>query len=391
LDHSRDTHGELTLGAKTGGNPGDAEADPDDAEAVPADYEEDNPGVTAKQNASTKKRKSRAESVLGRAEFDQLKQGGGYIPGFNPLTGRFSDGIQYGSLSGLPVYHVYTGDDKGLAKIFIVRMKEDDVESQQNLYFIPSFPMERLDHALNFVRNYKENRGNSGKSAKDFHSASDKVFSMKVRSNVKVNIEMQDGWIWCFTNCSQTVRQYVKTIGKSKDLKLRVAQLMGWEDVLSPLIMSPENNVNTFIDVYCWQKTIFSQAWSGLGAKLDPDTRVKLGDKLYWRSYTANTQLHVNKLLAMTTYLMERIAYRNMASNTVKARIKTLISAIINAVNKAPLAERIDEFRAEIQAVRFKLHKSAKDEGFCPFRYFLGSDGAPGTGKLIVFASRATT
>ena len=242
--------------------------------------------------------------------------------------------------------------------------------------------MERLEHALNFVRNYKTNSGNNGKSANDSHSVTDKMFSIKVYSNVEVAVELQDRWTWCFANCSQTVCAMVESIWKCKELRDRIAQLMGWQDALSAIV---GNKCNTFIDICCWQNTIFSQVWRSLIAKLDTDKRLKLNDQLYWRSYTANIQLHVNKLLAMIAWLLERIAYRNMTSNIVKARLSTLISSVINAVDKVPLAERIEEFRDEIKMDRQLLSKSAKSVGFRPYRFFLGSDNAPGTGMPGTF------
>ena len=330
----------------------------------------------ARPNIKSKSAKPKERISLDVEDFQRLQKKSTFW-GFNPLNGRFQRG------EAEAYYPIYGGDRRALANWIFADKR---YKSEDCFYFQYSIPLERLKDVLEFVKTYSQK--SRAENSSTGCPAKPGQFKVVAHRQAAVPVTLKGtGYLWCFTNCSGSVRGLVCSIGKCAELRSRTAQLLGWEGVLSGLFGT---KFSELIDLYSWQYLLFHEAWKSLMAKLDTKRELTLYCQQFWRSHVANLQLHIAKLLSIAVYIMERSAYRNNVSNIQKNRVKVIMENIEGVLEEIPLFVTLNDIRSDVDRDRYRLWKQADTEGFSPYRYFLGHhQDAPGTGKTAHNGSKS--
>ena len=312
----------------------------------------------------------------------------GYVEGFNPLRGTFSQPLQDGILGDQMCNPTYSGNNEKLsAKLYAGGKKKinHEVVAEDN-YFQSIFPIFRIKQAIAFVKIFKmfhvKFAGNEWQTAV---TATRRKILILLQKKAVVNLELQKGSTWCFSNCSPAVHGMVTIIGRYKETRDRIGQLIGWHSTISLACARAGQLCNKFIDVFCWHDTLLSEVWESMESKMDTNKDLTVHCQQHWRSHVANIELHVLKLLWIAAYDLERIAFNEKTCNTMNHKISLVIESTIKAMGEIPLYNELEMLRPAINKARYQLAQQAKKQGFRPYRYFLGCDGAAGTGKDAIF------
>lgn len=344
----------------------------------------------AKEGSSSSKKATR---FLTEAEFRRLMRNG-YVVGFHPLRGTFSHPLQDGIIGDQICNPTYSGNNDNLTAMLYAggKKKSNEAVVAEDNYFHSIFPIFRIKQAIAFVNLFKmfhvKAAGIEWQTPPP--PATSKKLEVVLQKKAVVKLALQPGFTWCFSNCSHAVHGMVTIIGRYEKTRNRIGQLIGWHSTISLVCTSAGHLCNRVIDVFCWYDTIQSAAWKGMGAKMDTRKDLAVQCQQHWRSHVANTELHVLKLLWIVAYDLERIAFNEKTNNALNHKISLAVQFLMQAMSEFPLHQELEMLRSTINKARYHLAKQAENQGFRPYRYFLGSDGAPGTGKEAPFFTRTT-
>jgi hypothetical protein len=169
--------------------------------------------------------------------------------------------------------------------------------------------------------------------------------------------------------CSRGARNWMHSIVHAKQTMKRVAQLIGYQDILSQLVKDRWSKLiktAIFMEKSCeWQ-------WSMLEKHLDPNEQLSEYSKWTARCTIAYLQDHIYDLLRELVYLLERVCYKNNCSNSLASKVDMLFNSIDHDLACLPYPIRRITEQEESKEV-FKLCKEALHAGCSPYRLFISS------------------
>ena len=332
-----------------------------------------------------------ALKFLEHAEYQRLMQNG-YVEGFNPLKGTFSHSLQDGILGDQMFNPTYSGNTEMLTEKLYAGGKKEKNEAvvvAEDKYLHSIFPIFRIQQAIAFVNVFKMYHVKAAgiELPTPAPPATIRNIQVVLQRKAVVKLALQPGLTWCFSNCSNAVHAMVTIIGRHERTRDRVGQLIGWHCTISTACVIAGQLCNSFIDIFCWHDIILLKVWKSLAAKMDTRGDITVWCKQHWRSHVADTDLHILKLLWIVAYDLERVAFNEKSCNVRNHKISLALQSIKEAMKNIPLYHTIEMLRPLISKKRYALATLALKQKFRPYRYFLGTRRAAGTGKDSTFLS----
>ena len=224
------------------------------------------------------------------------------------------------------------------------------------------------------VREMEKNVGAKNKPASQATVNKGKLQPLnRKRHQHAIPLACEAGMLWCFVDCSRSVKGFVFQIGRLEFTRIRVAQLIGLFRKLRTIDDGVAAIAEKCVNVFAQQHLLFDSAWESLELTVDKKkNEVPLNQRLQFRSIIAKGQIHVAELIFAALYPIERIAYGEAATDECVVAVQDILGFAELEIQSLPIPYSGDLNR-DIRRLMYTLVKEASKHGFAPYRLFLGT------------------
>ena len=167
--------------------------------------------------------------------------------------------------------------------------------------------------------------------------------------------------------CSKGASNWMHTIVQAEQTRKRVAQLIGYQNKLSLLV---RDRWFKLIKLAIFIEKSFERQWKVMEKHFDPNEHFCESSKWKARCTLGYLQDHIYTLLRELVYLMERVSYKNIFSNSEASTADILFKSLEKDLSLIPYPIKPLTEQEEGKEL-YKLCKEALQSGCSPFRRFI--------------------